>query len=63
MQSLPGVTLTVMKVDVKTHRLFLFTEHGHGYRGHQEQALGLSVKQLWNTFITIIKQDYFDNKS
>lgn len=42
-----------MMIKVKTYCLFLLTEDRHGYRGHQEQALGLSVKQLWYTFIKI----------
>lgn len=29
-----------------TYGLFLLTEHRHGYRCHQEQALGLSVEKL-----------------
>lgn len=35
--------------EVNTYGLFLLTEHRHGYRGHEEQALGLSVEQLWHT--------------
>lgn len=31
---------------INTHSLFLLTEHRHGNRGHQEEALGLSVEQL-----------------
>lgn len=29
-----------------TYGFFLLTEHRHGYRGHEEQALRLSVEQL-----------------
>lgn len=50
---LPGGTLTLMTIEVQTYCLFLLTEDRHGYRGHQEQALGLSVEQLWCTFIKI----------
>lgn len=38
-----------MVIKVNTYSLFLLTEHRHGYRGHQEQALGLGVEQLWYT--------------
>lgn len=41
--------MVLMVIEVNTYSLFLLTEHGHGYRGHQEQALGLSVEQLWFT--------------
>ena len=30
----------------RTHRFLLLTEHRHGHRGHEEQTLGLGVKQL-----------------
>lgn len=39
-----------MVMKMNTYSLFLLAEHRHGHRGHQEQALGLSVEQLWCTY-------------
>lgn len=45
--SLSAVVLMMIKTN--TYSFFLLAEHRHGYWGHQEQALGLSVEELWYT--------------
>lgn len=37
-----------------TDRLLLLTEHRHGHRGHQQQAVGLGVEELGDTTKVIL---------
>lgn len=41
-----GEVMLFVEGNGNTYSLFLLTEYRHGYRGHQEQALGLSVEKL-----------------